>query len=49
MHNKLNLRDTSTEPTNIYGDRNLARTDQDLNDREDDDQPPPLENVRLLS
>lgn len=44
-HNRMNLRDTSSEPTNLYGDQNLPRTtnsqnnaganndDDDLNDR----------------
>lgn len=34
-HNKLNLRDTSAEPSNLFGDRNLPRDtiDRDLNDR----------------
>ena len=50
-HNKLNLRDTSTEPSNLYGDRNIPREESklDLNDRaqdsepDSDDGPPPLE------
>lgn len=35
-HNKLNLRDKSSDPSNLFGDRNLPReeTDVDLNDRE---------------
>ena len=52
-HNKLNLRDTSIEPTNLNGDANLPRaaaadTNDDLNDRvpTDIDEIPPLENVR---
>ena len=46
-HNKLNLRDTSAEPSNIFGDTNLPSTlrdedfDNDLNDR----QPPVDENL----
>lgn len=49
-HNKLNLRDRSIEPGNLFGDRNLYSTqndnnNEDINDREDDsdDLPPPLE------
>ena len=48
-HNKLNIRDTSTEPSNLFGDRNLYNennnNNDDLNDREQDsdDGPPPLE------
>ena len=25
LHNKVNLRDTSTDPNNLFGDANLAR------------------------
>ena len=38
-HNKLNLRDTSTDPQNLYGDANINRrlpqnpSNNDLNDR----------------
>ena len=42
-HNRLNLRDTSAEPGNIYGDSNLPTShhysnediDSDLNDRQE--------------
>ena len=36
-HNRLNLRDKSSDPNNLFGDRNLPQeeTDKDLNDRED--------------
>ena len=39
-HNRLNIRDTSQDASNLYGDRSLHRqqptTDQDLNDRIED-------------
>jgi hypothetical protein len=41
-HNRTNIRDRSTDPSNIYGDANI-RVGRDLSD---DDEPPPLENVR---
>ena len=43
LHNRTNIRDKSTDPSNIYGDANI-RMGQDL--QSDDDEPPPLENVR---
>lgn len=58
-HNRLNLRDTSAEPGNIYGDSNIPasrilRRDEDfnddLNDRADNDAedlPPPLETAHV--
>lgn len=57
-HNRVNIRDTSTEPTNLHGDANLPssrmgrqESTNDLNDRaedpEDSDQPPPLETGHL--
>ena len=47
-HNKLNLRDKSTDPSNLHGDRDLyVQENADLNDRaeedDSDDGPPPLE------
>ena len=50
-HNKLNLRDTSTDPVNLYGDNNINRgvveSKPEFNDREEepdsDDGPPELE------
>ena len=46
LHNKTNIRDRSTDPSNIYGDANLSnvRLGRDFSD--DEDMPPPLENVR---
>ena len=46
LHNRTNIRDRSTDPSNIYGDANLSkvRVGRDLSD--DDDMPPPLENIR---
>ena len=41
-HNRTNIHDRSTDPRNIYGDANI-RVGRDLSD---DDEPPPLENVR---
>lgn len=50
-HNRLNLRDTSAEPTNLFGDRNLpsqaAQDNDDLNDREVPDDLPPLEEAHV--
>jgi len=55
-HNKLNLRDTSVEPTNLFGDHNLPQgdTDRELNDRlgtpvnlEIPDDLPPLEEAHV--
>ena len=45
LHNRTNIRDRSTEPANIYGDANLTniRIGRDLSD--DEDMPPPLENI----
>lgn len=37
-HNRVNIRDTSTEPHNLYGDANLQR-----NSVNDEEMPPPLE------
>jgi hypothetical protein len=46
LHHKTNIRDRSTDPANIYGDANISnvRARRDLSD--DDDMPPPLENIR---
>lgn len=41
-HNRTNIRDTSLEPSNLYGDANINRT------AVDDDEPPPLESVNNL-
>ena len=43
-HNRMNYRDTSSDPSNLHGDYRLNKADSD-----DEDLPPPLENVRLLS
>jgi len=43
-HNRLNIRDTSAEPSNLFGDRHLpgredAEEDAEFNDRLPDDLP----------
>ena len=45
-HNKTNLRDTSTEPGNLAGDRTFKRVRNPLPSDSDDDLPPDLEEVR---
>ena len=54
-HNRLNLRDTSSDASNLYGDRNLPRpapqvatNDRDLNDRQEDSSEDLLDEIPAL-
>ena len=49
-HNRLNLRDVSAEPQNLFGDRNLPNTEdtnEELNDRFIPDDLPDLEEAHV--
>lgn len=49
-HNKVNLRDISTDPHNLFGDANLKRDPANQTslfaDGTEMDEPPPLEHYR---